>query len=557
MKTDNAFRPDPGELLFLPLGGSNEIGMNLNLYCFGGKWLMVDLGITFGDETTPGVDVIMPDPSFIESRRQDLLGLVVTHGHEDHIGAIPYLWERLRCPIYATPFTASLVRRKLTDVGLVGQVELIEVPLSGSVTLGPFDIEFIGLTHSIPEPSAIVLRCEAGTILHTGDWKFDPAPQVGEATDLAALEELAEEGVLAMVGDSTNVDVPGSTGSEAELVNSFSELFAEQKQRIAVTCFASNVARLHSIAVAARRHDRQVALVGRSLWRMHDVARENGYLLDLPDFVSEADVGYFPRNKLVLICTGSQGESRAALARIADQAHPKVSIEPEDTVIFSSREIPGNENAIGRVQGKFMSRGVKVITERDHHVHVSGHPAHDDVARMYQMIRPEIAIPVHGDARHLAEHARLARDCQVPQVQVPGNGSVIRLAPGPAEIISWVPVSSLAVDGPRLRQLNGEVIRDRRKLLHNGAVAATLILDKKGYCRLDPILTVTGITDGDEAEEIDDLLMDMVRETVDGLSSSARASDEAVVEAAHRAVRRVLRNEFDKRPLTTVHVVRG
>jgi ribonuclease J len=557
MKTDNAFRPDPGELLFLPLGGSNEIGMNLNLYCYGGKWLMVDLGITFGDETTPGVDVIMPDPSFIESRRQDLLGLIVTHGHEDHIGAIPYLWERLRCPIYATPFTASLVRRKLADVGLVGQVELIEVPLSGSVTLGPFDIEFIGLTHSIPEPSAIVLRCEAGTILHTGDWKFDPAPQVGEATDLAALEELAEEGVLAMVGDSTNVDVPGSTGSEAELVDSFSELFAQQKQRIAVTCFASNVARLHSIAVAARRHDRQVALVGRSLWRMHDVARENGYLLDLPNFVSEADVGYFPRNKLVLICTGSQGESRAALARIADQSHPKVSIEAGDTVIFSSREIPGNENAIGRVQGKFMSRGVQVITERDHHVHVSGHPAHDDVARMYQMIRPEIAIPVHGDARHLAEHARLARDCQVPQVQVPGNGSVIRLAPGPAEIISWVPVSSLAVDGPRLRQLNGEVIRDRRKLLHNGAVAATLILDKKGYCRLDPILTVTGITDGDEAEEIDDLLMDMVRETVDGLSSSARASDEAVVEAAHRAVRRVLRNEFDKRPLTTVHVVRG
>ena len=558
MKTDGVFHADPGELLFLPLGGSNEIGMNLNLYCYGGKWLMVDLGITFGDETTPGVDVIMPDPSFVESRREDLLGLVVTHGHEDHIGAIPYLWERLRCPIYATPFTASLVRHKLADVDLVGQVELIEVPLSGSVTLGPFDIEFIGLTHSIPEPSAIVLRCEAGTILHTGDWKFDPAPQVGEVTDLAALEALAEEGVLAMVGDSTNVDVPGSTGSEAELVDSFSELFAKQEHRIAVTCFASNVARLHSIAVAARRHDRRVALVGRSLWRMHDVARENGYLLDIPDFVSEADVGYFPRNKLVLICTGSQGESRAALARIADQAHPKVSIEAGDTVIFSSREIPGNENAIGRVQGKFMSRDVKVITERDHHVHVSGHPAHDDMVRMYQMVRPEIAIPVHGDARHLAEHARLAHDCQVPQVQAPGNGSVIRLAPGPAEIISWVPVSSLAVDGPRLRQLNGEVIRDRRKLLHNGAVAATLILDKKGYCRLDPMLTVTGITDDDdEAEEIDDLLVEMVRKSVDGLSSSARASDEAVVAAAYRAVRRVLRNEFGKRPLTTVHVVRG
>jgi ribonuclease J len=314
---------------------------------------------------------------------------------------------------------------------------------------------------------------------------------------------------------------------------------------------------LHTVAVAARKCDRQVALVGRSLWRMYDAARDNGYLLDIPEFVGEADAGYFPRDKLVMICTGSQGESRAALARIADQAHHQVSLEPGDAVVFSSREIPGNENAISRIQGKFMSRGVQVITEREHHVHVSGHPAREDMIEMYQMIRPEISIPVHGDARHLAEHAKLARECQVPQVQVPGNGSVIRLAPGPAEIISWVPVASLAVDGPRLRRLDSDVIRDRRKLLHNGAVAATVVLDAKGFCRGDPILSVTGITDNDDAAEIDDLLIDMVREAVDGLSAKARKTDDAVGEAARRAVRRVVRGEFGKKPLTTVHVVRA
>jgi len=557
MSDKDAFKPDPEELLFLPLGGSDEIGMNLNLYHYDGKWLMVDLGITFGDETTPGIDVIMPDPGFIEARKRDLLGLLVTHGHEDHIGAIPYLWERLRCPIYATPFTATLIRRKLAEVDLLGLVNLVEVPLSGNFVLGPFEVEFVGLTHSIPEPNAIVLRCAAGTVLHSGDWKFDPDPQVGEVTDHDALDRIAEEGVLAMVGDSTNVDVPGHTGSEAELVDSFAEIFAKQPHRIAVTCFASNVARLRTVAIAARKCERQVALVGRSLWRMYDAARDNGYLLDIPEFVSEADAGYFPRDKLVMICTGSQGEPRAALARIADQAHHQVSLESGDTVVFSSREIPGNENAISRIQGKLMSRGVQVITEREHHVHVSGHPAREDMIEMYQMIRPEISIPVHGDARHLAEHAKLARECQVPQVQVPGNGSVIRLAPGPAEIISWVPVASLAVDGPRLRRLDSDVIRDRRKLLHNGAVAATVVLDAKGFCRGDPLLTVTGITDDDDAAEIDELLIDMVREAVESLPTSARKTDEVVGEAARRAVRRVVRGEFGKRPLTTVHVVRA
>ncbi len=555
--TKDDFVADPEDLLFLPLGGADEIGMNLNLYHYGGKWLMVDLGITFGDDSTPGVDVIMPDPAFIERHRGDLAGLILTHGHEDHIGAVPYLWERLRCRIFATPFTASLVRRKLADAGLLQQVDLVEVPLSGNFVVGPFEVELIGLTHSIPEPNGVVLRCGVGTVLHTGDWKFDPQPQIGKVTDFSALEAVAAEGVLAMIGDSTNVDIPGRTGSESELVESLTDLFAGQKQRVAVTCFASNVARLHSVALAAERNGRHCALVGRSLLRMNEVARENGYLLDIPEFVTESDIGYIPEGKLVMICTGSQGEPRAALARIAEQSHRSVSLDRGDMVVFSSREIPGNERAIARIQSCLMARGVNVVTERHWHVHVSGHPARDDLIEMYQLIRPEIAIPAHGDARHLIEHARLARSCQVPSVLIPSNGSVLRLGPGMPEIIGSVSASSLAVDGPRLRRLDSGVIGDRRKMLHNGSVATTVVLDRRGVCRDDPLLSVTGVHDGKDGVAFDDTLADLIRSTIDGLPANQRKSDNAVAEAARRAVGRLVRNEFGKRPVTSVHVVRA
>ena len=554
--TDAEIVVDENDFLFLPLGGSDEIGMNLNLYHFGGKWLMVDLGITFGDETTPGIDIIMPDPDFIERRRDDLAGLILTHGHEDHIGAVPYLWDRLRCPIFATPFTASLVRRKLADVDLLGQVDLVEVPLSGNFVVGPFEIELIGLTHSIPEPNGVVLRCGGGTVFHTGDWKFDPQPQIGDVTDHGALEALAEEGVLALIGDSTNVDVPGRTGSEAELVDSFMELFSTIKGRIAVTCFASNIARLRSVAVAAEKNGRHTALVGRSLWRMFDVARENGYLLDVPEFITESDIGHIPDNRLVMICTGSQGEPRAALSRIVDQTHRNVSMGPGDTVIFSSREIPGNEKAIGRLQSRLITLGATVVTERDHHVHVSGHPAHDDLVEMYQTIRPQIAIPVHGEARHLTEHAKLARACQVPTVLIPENGSILKLAPGVPEIVGTVAISSLALDGSRIRQLDSATISDRRRMLHNGTVAVTVVLDQSGVCRDLPQLSVTGIFDCDDRERDDSRLADLVRNTVDGLPARARRSDQSVVEAVRRAASRMVRTEFGKRPLTSVHVVR-
>ncbi|UUX50241.1 ribonuclease J [Nisaea acidiphila] len=545
------------DFLFLPLGGSDEIGMNLNLYHYGGKWLMVDLGISFGDDTMPGIDILLPDPEFIEQRRHDLVGLVVTHGHEDHIGAIPYLWPKLRCPIYATPFTATLVRRKLADEGILEQVELIEIDLSANFVIGPFEIELITLTHSIPEPNALVIRCGGGTVLHSGDWKFDPEPVIGEASDIGALRAVGDEGVLAMIGDSTNVLDPGRSGSEASLTDSLAELFRKHgTHRIAITCFASNVGRLKTISEAAEAAGRHVALVGRSLWKMYEAALQNGYLRDIPEFVSEKDAGFIPRDKLVLICTGSQGEPRAALARIADNAHPEITLERGDVVIFSSREIPGNEAAIGRIQSKLVARGIEVVTEREHHVHVSGHPAREELVEMYQFIRPRIAVPVHGSPRHLEAHARLARECQVPEAIVPGNGSLIRLKEGAAEIVGWVPTGAFTMDGGRLRPIESSVLGDRKKMLFNGAVSATVLLNGKDQLHGDPVLTFNGIADEGEIDALSESAKDLIWEAVGALGKKARANDDEVGEAVRRAVRRVVRSEYGKRPVTTVHVLR-
>ncbi len=544
------------DFLFLPLGGSDEIGMNLNLYHYGGKWLMVDLGISFGDDTMPGIEVVLPDPEFIEQRRKDLVGLVITHGHEDHIGAIPHLWPRLRCPIYATPFTATLIRRKLTEVGILEQVQLIEVDISANFVLGPFELQFITLTHSIPEANGLAIRCGGGTVMHTGDWKFDPDPVIGRTSDIEALRELGDEGVLALIGDSTNVLDPGRSGSEASLTESLAELFRQHDQRIAITCFASNVGRLANISAAAAAAGRNVALVGRSLWRMYEASLQNGYLRDIPEFLSEKDAGFIPRDKLVLICTGSQGESRAALARIAENAHQEITLERGDVVIFSSREIPGNETAIGRVQSRLVARGIEVVTERDHHVHVSGHPAREEMVEMYQYIRPKIAVPVHGSPRHLEAHARLARECQVPESIVPGNGSLIRLEEGNVETIGWVPTGMLTVDGGRIIPLESSVIGDRKKMLFNGAVSATVLMNGKDQLHSDPVLTFNGIADEGEIDALSDAAKDLIWETVGALGKKARADDDEVGETVRRAVRRVVRAEYGKRPVTTVHVLR-
>jgi ribonuclease J len=550
--SDTINRPD--ELVFLALGGVGEIGMNMSLYGYHGRWLMIDCGISFADDTVPGIDVIMADPQFIADRADRLDGLVCTHAHEDHIGAVAYLWKRFRCPVYATPFTAAVLRAKLTEAGLEHEVPLHEVPMSGRFSVGQFDLELITLTHSIPEPNAVVLRTPFGRVLHTGDWKFDADPLVGPTADQAALQRLGEEGVLAMVCDSTNALRPGEAGSEAEVRKALIEVVAQQKQRVAVACFASNVARLASIAAAAAANDRHAALVGRSLWRMDHAARETGYLENVVPFLTDEEAAYLPRDKVVLICTGSQGEPRAALWRIAEDEHPEIVLEPGDTVVFSSRVIPGNERAIGRLQNKLAQLGVEIISEHDHFVHVSGHPAQDELARMYALVKPTIALPVHGEARHLMAHAKLAEEQGAKHALVTHNGQVVKLAPGTPGVIGEVPTGRLVVDGKSLLPLGGEALKSRQRMVWNGTAVATVVVDRNGKLKAPPQVTVQGLAE--DAAAAAEELRECVEEAIEDLSLNDRRDDEAVRVAVRVAIRRALKAWHGKRPVTDVHVVR-
>jgi ribonuclease J len=545
---------DPDALYFLALGGAGEIGMNLNLYGYRGQWLIVDCGVTFGGDELPGVEVITADPAFIVERRDRLVGIVATHAHEDHIGAIPYLWPQLRCPVWATPFTASVLRAKLVEAKLADQVEINTVPMSGRFSIGPFDLELITLTHSIPEPNAVVIRSAAGTVLHTGDWKLDPEPLIGSPPDEARLREVGDEGVLAIVCDSTNALKPGSSGSEGELRRSLTELIGRYDGRVAVACFASNVARLETIAYAARTQDRDVALIGRSLWRMDKAARENGYLAGLPAFLTEDEAGYVPRDKILMICTGSQGEPRAALSRIAREDHPSVTLEEGDVVIFSSRVIPGNEKAIFGLQNALVRLGVEIVTESDHFVHVSGHPAQDELVRMYQMIRPRIAIPVHGEARHLAAHADLALRCQVPEALVIANGDLVCLDKNGGAVVDEIPVGRLASDGKSLLPVGGAVMQQRRRTASEGSVVATIVLDRRGWPAAPPQLTLIGLAESNTEPAA--ALSDALADALEGLPAPLRHDDNAVRDTARRVLRRAVGERFGKRPLIEIQLVR-
>lgn len=547
------------ELLFLPLGGAGEIGMNLNLYGFGkpgkAEWIMVDLGITFGDSTHPGVDVIMPDPQYIEDHKESLAGIVLTHAHEDHLGAVPYLWDRFKCPIYATPFTVSVLKRKLAEDSKFKDVPIIEIPLQGKFELGPFELEMITMTHSIPEPNALAIRTPLGTVLHTGDWKLDPDPVLGAGYDMAGLRKLGDEGVLAMVCDSTNVFTEGTSGSEGDILQSLIDVISKRTGRVVVTCFASNVARIDTIARAAKTCGREVVLAGRSFGRMVASAKENGYLQDTPVFHDEEMAGHLPSDKLLVICTGSQGEPRAALSRIAADDHPRIYMSKGDTVIFSSRQIPGNEVGISRLQNRLVRRGIELITDKEAFVHVSGHPARDEMFEMYQAVKPQIAIPVHGELRHLTEHANIASACQVAETVVNENGGMIRIAPGPAAIIEQVPSGRLALEGKRVVKLDGELVRGRVRALNNGTVTVTVVVDKIGTLLRDAQISTTGLLEPDDYDFEDDAL-DRAEAAVDNLAKKARRDDDQVAEAVRIAVRRYFRTTFDKNPVTTVHLIR-
>jgi ribonuclease J len=553
---DRAIERDDKALFFVPLGGTGEIGMNLNLYAYRGQWLMLDCGVTFGDDTQPGLDVVMPDPAFIVERRDRLLGIVATHAHEDHIGAIPYLWPQLQCPIWATPFTASLLRAKLSEVGLIDQVEINLVPMSGRFTIGPFELELITLTHSIPEPNAVAIRTPVGTVLHTGDWKLDPDPLIGEVTDEAALTRIGDAGVIAMIGDSTNALREGTSGSEGELRSSLTELIGRYLGRVAVACFASNVARLWTIAHAAQANGRDVALVGRSLWRMDKAARENGYLADLPRFLTEDEAGYVPADRILMICTGSQGEPRAALSRIARDDHAHIALQAGDVVIFSSKIIPGNEKAIARLQNALVRLGVEIITENDHFVHVSGHPARAELVRMYQMVRPLVAIPVHGEARHLAAHAELARACQVGDALVIENGDVVRIDRSGARVEGRVPSGRVASDGKRLLPVDGAALQQRRRVGNQGGVVAMVIIDRAGGLAAPPQISLIGLVEADEIEKVSAALRDTLTGAVEALPRPMKRDDGSVRDTVNRALRRALNERFGKRALIDIQLVR-
>jgi ribonuclease J len=549
------------ELTFAPLGGVGEIGMNLSIYGLGEahqrSWLAVDLGVSFGDEEhLPGIETIMPDIRFLEQERRNLVGLVLTHAHEDHFGAIIDLWPKLQCPIYATRFSAALFEAKCASERNPPKIPVTVIPSGSRVDIGPFNVEFIPVAHSIPESHALAIHTSLGTILHTGDWKIDPTPIIGLATDERRLRELGDAGVLALIGDSTNAVREGRSPSEAEVAKTITELVKAARGRVAVTTFASNVARLRAVADAARSTGREVVVVGRAMERVVQVARESGYLEGVQNFRGADLYGHFPPDKIIALCTGSQGEPRAALARIANDDHPEVTLNKGDCVIFSSRTIPGNEKAVGAIINGLITQGVEVITDRTHLVHVSGHPRRDELRDIISWVRPQLLIPVHGEALHLFEHAKLARSAGVPKVLVCRNGELVKLGPGEPGIIDELPSGRLYRDGTILEDSNSRAVVERRRMAFAGCAFIAIALTENGELADDPEIELAGIPEKNPAGEIfDDLVFDLVVSTVEGLPRARRRDPEATAESVRRAVRALLNEQWGKKPLCYVHVL--
>ena len=496
------------ELLFLALGGSGEIGMNVNLYGCNGKWMMVDCGITFADPQYPGIDVILPDLQFIEERLDDLVGIVLTHGHEDHIGALPYLAEDLGVPLYATAFTAGLIRGKLEEEGNANRVKLKVIKPDTKFDVGPFGVTFVPLSHSIPEASALLIDTPYGRIFHTGDWKLDAAPVLGHPASPEQLEAIGNEGILALVCDSTNVFNAEASGSESDVLSGLMDVIGKAKGRVMVTSFASNAARLHTLGVVARETGRQLSVQGRSLDRILKVAKATGYLKDFPETIDADAAMRLPRDKVLVIATGGQGEDRAALARVANGQHP-ISLDSGDTVVFSSKQIPGNEVAIGRIQNQLAAKGVIMITDRQAHVHVSGHPGRPELLQMYRWMKPELLMPVHGEMRHLMEQARFGLSEGVPRALVQTNGDIVRLAPGAPTKIGNAPVGRLVLDGDVILPGDGQTINERRKLAINGQISIAVAIGSRGLIGT-PQVRIQGIPVEEDREPFLDETIDAV-----------------------------------------------
>ena len=549
------------EFIFCPLGGSGEIGMNMNLYAYGNpenrKWIIVDIGVTFADDTVPGVDLIYADPGFIVDKKEDLIGLVLTHAHEDHIGAIAHIWPKLLCDIYATPFTSVLIKEKFKEkkIDIGNKLKIVE--LNGKIQLGPFNIEFVTLTHSILEPNGLSIQTSSGTVLHTGDWKCDPNPLIGEKINEKKLKQIGDQGVLAMICDSTNVFNSGRSGSELDVRNSLLKIMGNKQKRIIITSFASNVARMESVFYCAKKIGRQISLVGRSMHRIYKAAKQCGYLNNLTEPVDARKAKNISREKIVYLCTGSQGEPNGAMMRISNGIHPDVFIEPGDTVIFSSKIIPGNEKKLYRLHNLLVKNNIEVISEENEFVHVSGHPNREDLKDMYNWVKPKSIIPVHGEYRHMSEHINFARKMQIPYPVKVENGDMVQLFPGEKpKVFDKAPVGRIYVDGNISVGEESQSIKDRKNLSYNGFLEITIIINNNGSMTKKPIISFRGIPSNDENSNFVSDMEDQIKKICKTFSLNNSNQEYNLIEALKTNCRKIVKEKTGKRPYTNINLVR-
>jgi ribonuclease J len=549
------------EFIFCPLGGSGEIGMNMNLFAYGDsgnkKWLMVDIGVTFADDTIPGVDLIYPDPGFIIDKKNDLVGIVLTHAHEDHIGAIVHVWPKLLCNIYATPFTSVLIKEKFKEKKIDIGKNLKTIELNGSVNLGPFKVEFVTLTHSILEPNGLSIETPSGVVLHTGDWKIDSNPLIGDKINEKKLKDIGKNGILAMICDSTNVFNPGRAGSESDVRKSLLKIMESKNKRIVVTSFASNVARMESVFYCAKKTGRQISLVGRSMHRIYKAARQCGYLNGLIEPLEAKDAKKISREKIVYLCTGSQGEPNGAMMRIVNYTHPDVMMESEDTVIFSSKIIPGNEKKLYKLHNQLVKNGIEVVSEDNEFVHVSGHPNREDLKDMYKWVMPKSVIPVHGEHRHMIEHINFAKEMQVPYPVQVENGDIVQLYPGDKpKVIDKAPVGRMYVDGNISVGEESQSVKDRKNISFNGFVEITIIVNNSGSMVKAPIISFKGIPSNGENSNFVFDLQDKIKNLCKSYSLNSPKQEYNLIEAVKTNCKKVVKEKTGKRPYTNVNLVR-
>ena len=548
------------ELIFCPLGGSGEIGMNMNLFAYGKpenqKWIIVDIGVTFADDSIPGIDLIHPDPGFIIDKKEDLLGIILTHAHEDHIGAIAHIWPKLKCKIYATPFTSVLISEKFKEkkIDITGYLKIVE--LNSTINLDPFKIEFVTLTHSILEPNGLKIETPVGNILHTGDWKCDPDPLIGENINTKRLKEIGKEGVITMICDSTNVFSAGRAGSELDVRKNMLKVLERLNKRVIITSFASNVARMESAFYCAEKVGRQISLVGRSMHRIYKAAKQCGYLNKVIEPLDARDAKNISRDKIVYLCTGSQGEPMGAMTRISNYTHPDVFIEKGDAVIFSSKIIPGNEKKLYKLHNQLVKEGIEVVSEENEYIHVSGHPNREDLRDMYNWIKPKSVIPVHGEHRHMLEHINFAKEMQVPYPVKVENGDIVRLYPGKKpEVYDKAPNGRIYVDGSISVEEDSQSIKERINVSTNGFIEATILITPKGKIHNRPLLTFRGLPIY-EKEEFQNGLEDEIEKTIKSFSLNNKKQETNLIDALKSTCRKFTKLKTGKRPLTNINLVR-